>query len=870
VLLEREDCLEELDAALREAAAGDGRIALVFGEAGIGKTSAVERFVELRRRSARVLWGRCDSLFTPQPLGPLHDMATHLLPDVQQLLQSSADRLTIFAAFLREFQHSREPTVVVIEDVHWADAATLDLMKYVGRRLQGVRALVILTYRDDEIDRQHPLWSVLGSLPPRVVRRLLLAPLSESAVATLAGRAGSNVHDVHVLTGGNPFFVTELLGNPGDSVPATIREATLARAVRLSSGARGVLDLCSIIPTYTDVWLLRATIDPPSAVLDECAATGLLIVESDVVRFRNELARQAIESALPLASAQALHGRILAALLAHGSNRVPLARIVHHAAKAQDRVSVRRYAPEAARQAAALGAHCQAWTHYKTALQHAEHTDIEERASLLESYAYESYVTSQIEAGVEAQQAALELRRLQENRAKEGDNLRWLSRLNWFLGRNAEATQKAKESIQVLEVLPPGPELAMAFSNRSQSLMLEGDSREAIEWGNRALALAERLSLTEVRIHALNNVGTAQVYSGDQKGWANLERSLRLALENDMHEHVCRAYTNLACEAIVLRDYARADRNLDAGLAYAAERELDASIEFMLGARARAHLEQGRWQQAAAAADTVLQMSRVPIQRITPLFVLGLVRVRRGDPGGEELLDEARELALPTGAARRISPTAAARAEAAWLRGANDLCCEEARLGYEWALREGNASMAGQLAFWLWRAGGSPAAEQETATPFDHQIRGDWAAAAAEWQRLGCPYEEALALADGDSFARLRSLAILDQLGATRVAALLRRGLRAEGIRQIPRGARPATRRNPAGLTAREMDILRLLVDGLSNRRIADRLSISAKTVDHHVSAVLAKLDVSSREQAAAQAVTRGFVGQDRDLAAPR
>jgi DNA-binding CsgD family transcriptional regulator len=345
---------------------------------------------------------------------------------------------------------------------------------------------------------------------------------------------------------------------------------------------------------------------------------------------------------------------------------------------------------------------------------------------------------------------------------------------------------------------------------------------------------------------------------------------LRLALENDMHEHVCRAYTNLACEAIVLRDYARADGNLDAGLAYATERELDASIEFMLGARARAHLEQGRWQQAAAAAEAVLQMSRVPIQRITPLFVLGLVRVRRGDPGGEELLDEARDLALPTGAARRISPTAAARAEAAWLRGENDLCCKEACLGYERALREGNASMAGQLAFWLWRAGGVPPGEQETATPFDHQIRGDWAAAAAEWQRLGCPYEEALALADGDSFARLRSLAILDQLGATRVAALLRRNLRAEGIRQIPRGARPATRRNPAGLTVREMDILRLLVDGLSNRRIADRLSISAKTVDHHVSAVLAKLDVSSREQAAAHAVTRGFVGQDRELAAPR
>jgi DNA-binding CsgD family transcriptional regulator len=300
------------------------------------------------------------------------------------------------------------------------------------------------------------------------------------------------------------------------------------------------------------------------------------------------------------------------------------------------------------------------------------------------------------------------------------------------------------------------------------------------------------------------------------------------------------------------------------------ERDLDSWNEYMLGARARAHLERGLWQQATADAETVLQASRVPIQRISPLLVLGLVRVRRGDPGGEDLLDEARDLALPTSAAMRIGPMAAARAEAAWLRGRNDLCCEEARLGYDMALRKSDARLAGQLAFWLWRAGGAPEVPDRPATPFEHQIRGDWRRAGADWQRLGCPYEEALALADGDSFARLRSLAILDQLGATRVAALLRRGLRAEGFRQIPRGARPATKRNPAGLTVREMDILRLLAHGLSNRRIAAHLCISAKTVDHHVSAVLAKLDVDSREQAAAQAIARGLLVQNGEAPTPR
>lgn len=870
VLLERDAYLDDLDAALRESVLGSGRIVLVYGEAGIGKTSLVDRFVALRRRGFRTLWGRCDSLFTPQPLGPLHDVAAQLPSELQQQLQSTANRLAIFGAFLRALHDSPDPTILVFEDVHWADAATLDLLKYLGRRLDGVRALVILTYRDDEIDREHPLWSVLGNLPSSMVRHLLLPPLSEAAVATLARPVGRAAHGLHALTGGNPFFVTELLASPDETVPVTIREATLARALRLSAPARTVLDLCSVVPDRMDEWLLQAAASPPSALVDECVRTGLLTVERDAVRFRHELARQAVEGALPAACARDLHARILAALVHRGDDCVPLARIVHHAAGAQDGAAVRRYAPAAARHAASLGAHREAADHYDMALRYTEPAEIEERASLLESRAYESYVTGEIEAGVEGRCLALELRRRQGDRAKEGDNLRWLSRLKWFLGRHAEAMQRAKESMQVLETLPPGPELAMAYSNLAQAHMLEDDTREAIEWGTRALDLAERLSLIEVRIHALNNIGTAQLCGGDQQGWTNLERSLQLALEHDMHEHVCRAYTNLSWNAMIERDYPRAHQYFDAGLSYTMERDLDSWNEYMLGARARAHLERGLWQQATADAETVLQASRVPIQRISPLLVLGLLRVRRGDPGGEDLLDEARDLALPTSAAMRIGPMAAARAEAAWLRGRNDLCCEEARLGYDMALRKSDARLAGQLAFWLWRAGGAPEVPDRPATPFEHQIRGDWRRAGADWQRLGCPYEEALALADGDSFARLRSLAILDQLGATRVAALLRRGLRAEGFRQIPRGARPATKRNPAGLTVREMDILRLLAHGLSNRRIAAHLCISAKTVDHHVSAVLAKLDVDSREQAAAQAIARGLLVQNGEAPTPR
>jgi DNA-binding CsgD family transcriptional regulator len=862
VLLERENSLDQLDAALRETSQGSGRIVLVYGEAGIGKTSLVDRFIELRRRGCRTLRGRCDSLFTPQPLGPLYDMAADLPRELRELLQSAADRLILFGGFLRALQDSPDPTIVIVEDVHWADAATLDLLKHVGRRLEGVRALVILTYRDDEIDRRHPLWSLLGNLPPSMVRRLLLLPLSEAAVAILAGDP-RRAREIHALSGGNPFFVTELLAGSGDTVPPTIRESTLARAQQLSPAARTVLDFCSVVPTYTDLWLLQATINPASAYLDECARTGLLIVEGDIVRFRHELARQAVESALPASSAQTLHARILEALLARGEDRIPLACIVHHAAGAQDATAVRRYAPAAARQAASLGAHREAAAHYATVLRYADPADAAAHASLFESYAYECYVTGQIDAAIEAQTAALRIRQQLQDRVKEGDNLRWLSRLNWFLCRHAEALQRAKDAIEVLETLPPGPGLAMAYSNRSQAHMLEGDNREAVDWGNRALGLAEQLSLGDVRIHALNNIGTAQLQCNDQQGWKNLKQSLQLALEHDLHEHACRAYCNLSWESVLYRDYPRANRYFEAGLTYTLERDLDFWHGYILGARARVHLEQGRWQQATAEAEAILRSSRLPVQRFDPLLVLGLVRLRRGDPGGDELLDEARDMASPIGAALRIGLLQAARAEAAWLRGQKDLCREEASVGYEWAARKGEAHLAEQLAFWLWRAGGAPNI-QTSITPYAHQLRGDPTTAAAEWQRLGCPYEEALALADGDSFGRLRALALLDQLGATRVSASLRRGLRAQGVRKIPRGARPTTRQNPAGLTLREMEVLKLLAGDLSNRRIAEQLCISVKTVDQHVSSVLAKLEVESREQAVTQAVERGLIAQDR------
>lgn len=412
-LLERMSSQAIVAAAFREAANGAGRIVLVSGEAGIGKTTLVESFLAAHRAEARILLGRCDALSTPEALGSLYDIAHQAGGALLNLITSPQARLAIFGALLNEL-NGAIPTVLVFEDIHWADVATVDLLKYLGRRIRSAPALMILTYRYDEIDAHHALWSVLGNLPADATRRVHLEPLSETAVARLAHAAGQSVGRIHAQTGGNPFYVTELLANPTASIPATVREAALARAVRLSPEARAVLDLCSVVPNRVELCLLDEPF--PSRLLDECIATGLMTLRDGAVMFRHELAREAVESALPPHRLQLLHATVLRRLLEHGTASVAKARLVHHAGRAGDSAAVRRYAPEAAREASALGAHREAAACYQMALDHAEPDELEERASLSEACAHECYLIDQAEAAIALCETALELRRQQGNR----------------------------------------------------------------------------------------------------------------------------------------------------------------------------------------------------------------------------------------------------------------------------------------------------------------------------------------------------------------------------------------------------------------------------------------------------------------------
>jgi ATP/maltotriose-dependent transcriptional regulator MalT len=858
-LLERAEFFEELQDTLAEVKIGHGRVALVAGEAGIGKTSLVEQFAERQKNECRVLWGGCDALFTPRPLGPLYDIAQQLHGNLTSLLEEEAPRAAIFSAVFGELQNQNS-TILVIEDVHWADEATLDLLKFLGRRINKLNSLLVITYRDDEVRAEHPLRLVLGDLPRPSVRRLRLTALSENAVTELEMRAGKRMDDLYAVTGGNPFFVTEALASADQGVPASVSDAVLSRLARLTPEARAVVELISVVPAKAELWLLKESINPSTTVLEECAEAGIVLMDDTTIGFRHEVARRAVEDSLPAPRAQSMHAKVLKALSSRGAEN-QLARVVHHAAKSGDAAAVVEYAPIAARQASALNAHRESALHYQTALRYAGILSPEQRADLLERRSYECYLTGQISDAFEARRQALEIWRQLGNEIRQGDALRWMSRFAWYLGRNEDAESFGREAITLLEATPESPELASAYSNRAQLHMLAGETNEAVVWGSRAIELAQKFDATETLVHALNNVGFAQLLAGEEQGRAKLEESLRLALAHNLEEHASRAFTNISAVLLWNRDYRLALRYLDEGIAYATENDLESCKSYMTTSRARVHFEMSRWDMATDDATAVLGHSRgYSVTRIPALTILGHIRVRRGDPDASRALNEAQELAMQTNEIQRLSPIASARVELAWLEGKIEDMADEAQSILELAKDDNDPWLRGEFAFWLWRAGVKHSLQQAIAEPYALQIAGNWRAAADCWHKLGCPYEEAVALSDGDEAAQRQALAIFEKLGAAPAAERLRQTLRATGVRGIPRGPRQSTIENPAGLTTRQMEVLSLMSEGCINARIAERLFISNKTVDHHVSAILAKLDARTRAEAVSIALQSDLI----------
>jgi DNA-binding CsgD family transcriptional regulator len=850
-LLEREHCLAHLTEWLGAAPTRGGCIALVSGEAGIGKTVLLQEFSK-QQHETRVLWGACDALFTPRPLGPLYDIARQTKGALLAALSAGGSRDAIFTAALDELE--RPKSLVIFEDMHWADDATLDLLKYLSRRIQRTHAMLVVTYRDDEVGVRHPLRLAIGDLPAST-RRMSLSPLSEDAVAQLARRMGRPSKGLHEITGGNPFFVTEALAADADIVPPTVRDAVLSRAATLDPAAREIAEFLSVIPGKTEAWLLEQATDGVDAGgLEACLNSSMVRYEDGFFAYRHELARRALEDSLSQLRRRSLHASVLT-VLAERSD-VSAARLAHHAGGAGNAEQVLRFAPVAAARAAAVGAHSEAVSHYEVALRHAAGLAPEDKARLQEQLSYECYLTGQHERAIGPRYSALEIWRTAGARLKEGESLRWLSRLSWFTGKRAQARRYGAEAVAMLESLPASPELAMAHVNLAHLDMEEHETESSIDWAQRAIRLAEPWANEKILGHALNTLGTARLYGGDISGWADLERGLQLALAAGSQDEVGRAYASSSAMAISRRDYLKASRYQSEGMAYSEERDLDSWWLYLLAGRARMRFEQSDWTGATEDAEVVLSHPRAtPITSLPALEVLAHLRVRRGDPDASAPLEEARTLAGPRPDLQRIGRLAAVHAEAAWLAGDHDEVVRAAQPAYERLQKQRDPRMKGELAAWLWRAGALDQQPTDVAEPYAQEISGDWRGAARAWQALGCPYEHASLLAwHGDEAQKREALALLEGLGAVPAARALRQKLRAQGVRNVPRGSHASTRSNAHGLTKRETEIVELLRQGLRNSVIARRLFLSQKTVEHHVSSILRKLNVSSRIDVVAMA----------------
>lgn len=827
-------------------AVGTGSMILLGGEAGIGKTSLVR---QVARGVAPVWLGACDPLETPRPLGPLIDM----VPDI---LSGSPSRGDVLATVLNRLSTVDAPGLVIFEDVHWADQATLDLLRFLGRRVDRLHAAIVLTFRAEEVAGSSPIAVLLGDLATAPgVTRMTLEPLSKEATAALVGTSADPA-DVFERTGGNPFFINAVLASGGAEVPATVREAVLARLSRVAADTRTALEAAATFGPRMDPGELATILDRlrvPRWTMRDGVFTGLLRWRDKVLEFRHELVQAAIVETTDPSRRQRLHDVIFEVLQRIRLRPEHAAELVAHAEGAGRDHDVLELAPKAADWAERRAAHREAAALYRKAIERAR--AVPARAELLEREAGQRYLSGDLEAAREGHRAAADLFQELGDRLGEGRNLVRVSALSFLTGNYAEVDPAAGAVDDVLAGLPPSRELAMAYDNQSRQQFMAGNAGTAMEWARKALAVAERLDDPETALTARISHDGARLFGGDLNARGDLRLHVRSAQTMRLADNTARALLYLGWLPILHKQYEGLESVQDQGLAFATQRGLTYWEQLITGARINFLLDQGRWDEVERPAVALIErQDSLSLTTMQAQAVLTRLSARRGEPA-EKWLEPLRDNTMRHGRAGVFSLAEPALAEAAWLAGDHKQVLHEVRfalrrdhgLAYEW--------WYGELAYWNHRAGGAAMTAEPVAEPYRLAIAGDWKAAADWWSGRDCPYETATALSEADDPDAVRTaVETFDRLGARAAAAHARRRLKELGVTAIPRGPRPATQANKAGLTRRESEVLGLLASGLTNPEIAKRLVLSGKTVERHVSAVLRKFEAGTRAEAVAAA----------------
>jgi len=721
--------------------------------------------------------------------------------------------------------------------------------------------LLIATYRDDELAASYPLRMALGDLAvQRCTRRVDLAPLSAAAVAALAAGSGLDAAELHRVTGGNPFYVTETLRTGLDQVPRSAVDAVLARVAALGPGARDVLHAAALIGSVVEPWLLEQAASCPPSVVDELVDRRLLSADGAVLRFRHEIARRAVAQEIPAHRQPAIHARLLAALLAAGST--DHARLAFHAEAAGDGPATLEHATLAGRHAAGLGSHREAAAQFQRALRVADGEPPAVLAGRYDALAGELSVIDSWDAAAAAYERALSLWRTAGDQLREGDILQKLSVTLWRLCRAREAGDASTAAVRTLEPLGPSVELARAYASAAADLAGQARFAETMALARQAETLAAEFDAFGLQAYTLNLQAWAALAFGED--WApRLHQALDIALSHGAAYEAGHTYTNLHEINCAERRYAASEPYYLAGAAHCEENDLWVYLTCLQGVRSTTVERLGRWDEAVELGETVLaRIVSSPVNRMIPQGALGRILARRGAAGAWAYLDDAMAAADGTGDPQYVVPMRLSLAEAHWLAGDLAAAHRDAVLAGLAAADGAYPWLRGEAAAWIRRTGTSPIPAGEIAAPYRMELDGDWRGAAKAHDDLGCGYDAALALlSSGEEEALRQALDICEDLGATATARLVRRTMRRLGIRSIPAGQRAATRSDPAGLTRREREVLALICAGRTDAEIAAELFISAKTASHHVSAVLGKLGVSNRRAAAAKAARLGLTG---------
>jgi len=848
-LLERESALDTLAEFADEARRGEGRLVLLEGEAGAGKSALLEQFTH-DLPATRPWWGACDGMFTPRPLGPLFDIAQQARGPLLRLCREAGSREELFDALLNEISEPGPLRVVVIEDVHWADEATLDMLAFLARRIRDVAVLLILSYRNDEIAGSHPLLVALGQLAvQRCTRRLELAPLSAQAVRVLAEGRGVDPDELHRVTDGNPFYVSEVLRAGLGTVPRSARDVVLARAARLDANARETLDAAAIIGTSVEERLLERVVVNASPA--ELVACGLLL-DGPTLRFRHEIARQAVEQAVAPPRRATLHARILQGLRDLGCEDD--ARLAFHADEAGDGPAALQHATLAGRRARDMASHREAASQFERAVRFATGEPPARIAARWLELGIELSLIDRWPDAEAAYEHALENWRAVGDALREGDTLQRMSAAMWRLCRGSESSAAAEAAVAILEPLGPTRELASAYAMLAAHHAGAGRPDMVVPLARQAQELAENASSPAVQSQAMTTEANA-VWSVGGDWEPLLLRALAIALDNRVESEAGFAYVNLHESHCGRRQYAQAEPYFQQGLAYCEGHDLGTYEACLRGVHTTTLDRLGRWDELVMLGEEVLALVASPVNRMVPQTSMGKIRARRGEPDVWAMLDDGMAAADGTGVALYVGPTRLARAEARWLESDLVGARHEAELADDAFAEESDAWVQGEIAVWLMRTGSDRAPHGDLAQPYRLQIEGDYRGAAELFAAMECPYDAALALLDApEELALRKALDICAGLGALATARIIRQKMRSLGIRSIPKGLRATTREHPLGLTQREQEVLELLCEGRTNVDIATKLVISPKTVDHHVSAVLGKLGVSRRTDAAAAA----------------